>query len=98
MANSIPVFGSILSAAASIVTAWTTFGISGVFWLHLNRHRLFESRWQIALLALNVLILAQTIFMNVGGMWATITELIAIFDDPANQIEGPFTCADNSLF
>ena len=98
VANSIPVFSSILSAAAAILTAWTTFGISPAFWIHLNWHRLFEGPRQIALLLANAFIILQTLFMNAGGMWATVTELQAIFDDPTNQVTGPFTCADNSLF
>ncbi|KAH6697331.1 amino acid transporter [Plectosphaerella plurivora] len=98
MANAIPVFDSILSISSSTLIAWFTFGISGVFWFHLNWHRLFANWKKIALTIVNALIILQALFMNTAGTWAAIVGLVDIFNDPEYAIERPFTCADNSIF
>jgi hypothetical protein len=36
-------------------------------------------------------------FMMIPGMYASIAALLAVFADPNQQVNGAFTCADNSI-
>ena len=98
IANAIPIFDSILSITSATFIAWFTFGISGVFWYHRNWHQKFRGWKKICLAIINALIIMQALFMNAAGLWASITELMSIFDDEESGIKGSFTCADNSIF
>lgn len=98
LANAVPVFDSILSISSATLIAWFTFGISGVFWFHLNWHCLFDNWKKISLTIINSLIIIMALFMNTAGTWAAVVGLIDIFNDPDTGIERPFTCADNSIF
>lgn len=69
-----------------------------VFWFHLNWNQMFSNWKKISLVMLNILILCITLFMNTAGMYASIDSLLKIFADPDNEVNGPFTCADNSIF
>ncbi|KAF2622684.1 hypothetical protein BU25DRAFT_434602 [Macroventuria anomochaeta] len=42
-------------------------------------------------------IVLLTLFMNCAGLWVYIDQLIAAFNDPASPVNGPLTCADNSV-
>lgn len=96
LANAIPIFDSILSIASATFIAWFTFGISGVFWYHRNWKEKFE-RKNLPLAIINSLIILQALFMNGVGMWASIKNLLEIYNSPG-KIKGSFTCADNSIF
>ncbi|KAH8171260.1 transmembrane amino acid transporter protein [Sarocladium implicatum] len=98
VAAAVPVFNSILSISSATMVAWTTFGISAVLWFHLNWHQLFKNWKKISLTIVNALIIIQTLFMNSAGMWTAVTQLLDIFNDPEQTVEGAFTCADNSIF
>ncbi|PWN44806.1 hypothetical protein IE81DRAFT_286485 [Ceraceosorus guamensis] len=106
IANAVPIFDSILDISSATFIAWFTFGISGVFWFHLNWHpdaqtgvRPFNKDWKKKTLALvNVAIIVIALFMNSAGLYVAITRLLDIFRDDANAISAPFTCADNSVF
>lgn len=98
LANAIPVFSSILSISSAIFVSWFTFGISGVFWVYLNWGQQFSTRRKTMLSILNWAIIALTLFVNGAGMWASVDSLLAIFGDPNQNVDGPFTCGDNSLF
>lgn len=37
-------------------------------------------------------------FLNTAGMYASIDSLITLFNDPDSNVDGPFSCSDNSLF
>ncbi|KAH7126047.1 amino acid transporter [Dactylonectria macrodidyma] len=98
ISNAIPVFDSILAISSSTTIAWFTFGLSAIFWFHLNKGTWF-SNWKKALLSIfNMLLIVQSVFMNVGGLWSSITELMAIFNDKDSQVKGAFSCGDNSGF
>ncbi|CRK44365.1 N amino acid transport system protein like [Verticillium longisporum] len=98
LGNSIPVFDSILSISSATLIAWWTFGISAIFWFHLNRGQMFANWRKISLFVLNVLIIIMSLFMNSAGMWAAIMGLLDVFNNEENEILGPFTCANNALF
>lgn len=62
IAEAIPEFNDLLGLISSLFSSWFTYGLSGVFWLHLNRGRWFESKRKIALTVLN------TIIVLIGGL------------------------------
>ncbi|KAG6231655.1 hypothetical protein E4U34_002220 [Claviceps purpurea] len=97
VANAIPVFDSILAIASATFIAWFTFGISGVFWYHRHWEDKFARR-NLPLAVVNALLILQALFMNGVGLWASISQLAAIFHDRQRRIGGAFTCADNSSF
>jgi hypothetical protein len=95
VSNAIPIFSSILNISAAIFISWMTFGLTSIFWLHLNWE---TQRQQKALAIFNYLIIAMTLFLNAGGLYTALTALINIYNDPDSTVNGPFTCADNSIF
>ncbi|KAF4875322.1 N amino acid transport system protein [Colletotrichum siamense] len=98
LANAIPVFNSIIAVSSALLVAWFSFGLPGIFWLHLNWKRQFSSKRMIALSCLNWGLVFMGAFLNTAGMYASVDTLVKLFSDPESTINGPFSCADNSLF
>ena len=99
LANAIPLFDSILSVSSALFVSWFTFGISGVMWVYLNWGRQFGHGWKKTVVALlNWGIIALTLVMNGVGLWASIDQLVAAFNDPSIPVNSSFTCADNSIW
>lgn len=99
LCGSIPVFSSFIAVASALLVSWFSFGLPAVFWLNLNWKTQFRRSWRHATIAvLNWLLLICGIFLNVCGMWASISTLVNLFNDPDSGVPGPWTCADNSLF
>ena len=98
IANVIPVFDSLLNISSSILLAWFTWGLPVIFWFHLNWNQMFSNWKKTSLVVLNVFILCIVLFMNTAGMYASVDSLLKVFADPDNEVNGPFTCADNSIF
>ncbi|KAF4982181.1 hypothetical protein FZEAL_2159 [Fusarium zealandicum] len=96
ISNAIPIFDSILSISSATTIAWFTFGLSAMFWFHLNKGNLLTNWKQIALTIINALLILQSLFMNGGGLWSSITELLDIFNSDSSQVRGVFSCGDNS--
>ncbi|KAF1849042.1 uncharacterized protein K460DRAFT_84323 [Cucurbitaria berberidis CBS 394.84] len=97
LANAIPVFNSLLNISSSLLLSWFTWGVTVLFWFHLNWNGKWRSsRKKLALAAFNVFIMALVLFMMVPGMYASISALLAVFADPNQSVNGAFTCADNS--
>lgn len=99
IAGAIPIFDSLLNISAALLLAWFTWGIPVLLWFHLNwENQAWRRGWKkISLAMLNVFILFIVVFMNTGGMYASIANMLAVFDDPNNNVSGSFSCADNSL-
>ncbi|KAH7412097.1 transmembrane amino acid transporter protein-domain-containing protein [Phaeosphaeria sp. MPI-PUGE-AT-0046c] len=98
LANAIPVFNSLLNISSSLLLSWFTWGVTVLFWFHLN----WNGRWRssgkkLATAGLNVFIMVLVFFMMIPGMYASIMSLLNVFADPDQQVNGAFTCADNSL-
>ncbi|KAL8281664.1 hypothetical protein RB600_005206 [Gaeumannomyces tritici] len=99
LANAIPIFDSILSIASATFIAWFTFGFAAVLWFNLFWGRDMVTGWRrISLPVVNALIIVMTLFMNSAGLWSTAMGLQEVFDNPEDNINAPFTCADNSIF
>ncbi|KAH7082868.1 transmembrane amino acid transporter protein-domain-containing protein [Paraphoma chrysanthemicola] len=98
LANAIPVFNSLLNISSSLLLSWFTWGVTVLFWFHLNWHGKWRSTWQKkATAAFNVFIMILVFFMMIPGMYASIDALLTVFADPDQQVNGAFTCADNSI-
>lgn len=97
LANAIPVFNSLLNISSSLLLSWFTWGVTVLFWFHLNWHGKWRSSGKkLAVAGLNVFILLLVFFLMIPGMYASIETLLGIFADPDQQVNGAFTCADNS--
>ncbi|OJJ86277.1 uncharacterized protein ASPGLDRAFT_45323 [Aspergillus glaucus CBS 516.65] len=90
IAEGIPSFSNLLSLISALFASWFSFGLGGVYWLHLNWGQYFSSPRKIVLTIINVLIV---------GIGATICGLglyvsgKAIHDDSS---KASFTCANNA--
>lgn len=98
VSNAIPIFSSVLNISAAIFISWFTFGLTSVFWLHLNWKVQWSTPRKKALAVLNYSILLMTLFLNAGGLYTSLKALLDIFNNPNSQLNGPFTCGDNSIF
>lgn len=97
LANAIPVFNSLLNISSSLLLSWFTWGVTVLFWFHLNWNGKWRSSGKkIAVAVLNIFIMVLVWFLVVPGMYASIVTLLNIFADPNETVNGPFTCADNS--
>lgn len=96
LANAIPVFSSLLNISAALLLSWFTWGVTVLFWFHLNWNGKWRSSTKkLATAALNVFIMSVTLFMMVPGMYASIRALMNTF--ATTDVNGAFTCADNSI-
>ncbi|KAH8432399.1 uncharacterized protein LDX57_010038 [Aspergillus melleus] len=89
IANAIPVFNDMPNLLAAAFGSWFSFGLEGLFWLHMNRR--FDSGPKIALAALNIFLVLLCCLICGMGLWAT-GESIAL---SAKSAHGAFSCADN---
>lgn len=56
IAEGIPSFSNIVSLISSLFASWFTYGLSGVYWLHMNWGQWWSSPRKIALTIINMLI------------------------------------------
>jgi len=56
VAEAIPVFNDLLGLISALFASWFTFGLSGVFWLYMNKGRYGSSPRKMALTVLNFLV------------------------------------------
>ena len=56
IAEAIPVFNDLLGLISSLFSSWFTYGLSGMFWLHLHKGKWFASKKQTAMTVVNFLI------------------------------------------
>jgi amino acid permease len=87
IAESIPDFNDLLALISSVFASWFTYGLAGVFWLHLNRDQLGK---KIPLTILNVLLVLMGAGIMGMGLYASGK---AIHEGSG---EKSWSCADNS--
>ena len=58
IAEAIPVFGDLLGVVSALFASWFTYGLSGIFWLFMNKGRYTESWRKMVLTAINIFIFA----------------------------------------
>ena len=90
IAESIPVFNSLLGLVAALFVSWFSYGLPGIFWLWMNKGTWFKSKRQTVKFALNVCLLFTGIVICVLGLWASGE---AIANEKKSK---PWTCASNA--
>ncbi|KAJ6021187.1 hypothetical protein N7540_006691 [Penicillium herquei] len=90
IADAIPVFSDLLSLISSLFASWFSYGLGGVYWLHINRGKWFSSPRKIALTILNTLIVLIGACMCGLGLYVSGK---AIHDDASSN---SFSCASNT--
>ncbi|RAL07917.1 neutral amino acid permease [Aspergillus homomorphus CBS 101889] len=88
IAEAIPVFSDLNGLISALFASWFSYGLSGIYWLHLNWGQWLSSPKKIALTILNMSIALFGLILCVLGLYASGT---AIHDD-ANS--NSFTCAN----
>ena len=73
IAEAIPVFSDLLSLISALFASWFTYGLSGVFWLYMNKGKYFSSPRKMFLTVLNALIFC---------IGATIVSFFLLFQNP----------------
>lgn len=91
IAEAIPVFTDLNGLISALFASWFSYGLSGIYWLHLNSGQWFASPRKIALTVLNMLIALIGLILCVLGLYASGT---AIHDD-ANS--NSFTCKNTDM-
>ncbi|KAH6972677.1 transmembrane amino acid transporter protein-domain-containing protein [Ilyonectria destructans] len=76
----IPDFDSILSITSAATVSWFTFGFSAILWFHVNWNVKFSCWRKIILASVNGCLVIISLFMNGGGLWSSISELIDVTD------------------
>lgn len=90
IAEAIPVFNNLLSLITALFASWFTYGMSGIFWLFLNKGRYTSSPRKIFLTVANLII------VGIGGCLCGLGLYVsgkALHDNPSSA---SFSCANNA--
>ncbi|CAH0051139.1 unnamed protein product [Clonostachys solani] len=90
IAESIPVFNSLLGLIAAAFVSWFSYGLPGIFWLWMHKGDWFSNWRQSLRFWANVLLLVSGIMLCVLGLWGSI-EAIA-----SEKKTKPWACASNA--
>ncbi|KLU86240.1 hypothetical protein MAPG_05257, partial [Magnaporthiopsis poae ATCC 64411] len=90
IAESIPVFNSLLGIVAAIFASWFSFGLPGVFWFWMHWGDYFSSKRQVARFAGSVLVFITGLLLCVLGLWASILAIAT------ERVTKPWSCASNA--
>ncbi|KAJ5818188.1 hypothetical protein N7474_003779 [Penicillium riverlandense] len=90
IASAIPVFSSLLSLITALFASWFSYGLSGIFWLYMNKGLWFSSPRKIALTVLNFTLVAIGATLCGLGLYVSGK---AIHDNPSSA---SFSCANNA--
>ncbi|KAL3490052.1 transmembrane amino acid transporter protein-domain-containing protein [Aspergillus germanicus] len=93
VANAIPVFNDLLTLLAAAFGSWFSFGLEGLFWMHLNWAEVVRGREgrKVVLAGLNGFLIVLCCLMCGIGLWAA-GQGISL---SAKNAHGAFSCADN---
>lgn len=90
IAESIPVFNSLLGILSALFVSWFSYGLPGIFWLWMRKGKWFSSKRNIASFCANVLLVITGTMLCVLGLWASVE---AIIEEKSNK---PWSCANNA--
>ncbi|KAL4916693.1 transmembrane amino acid transporter protein-domain-containing protein [Aspergillus aurantiobrunneus] len=90
IASAIPVFSNLLSLITALFASWFTYGLSGIFWLYMNKGIWFSSPKKIGLTFVNLLAVATGATLCGMGLWVSGK---ALHDNPSSA---SFSCANNA--
>ncbi|KAI0345125.1 hypothetical protein BDW22DRAFT_1426816 [Trametopsis cervina] len=96
IAEVIPFFNDLLGVISSLFASWFTYGISGVFWLHLNpRGERWTTPWMKVKTVFWSSIVMMGAFIMIAGLYASI---VSIIDGYTNgTFPAPFSCVNRAL-
>ncbi|KAI0810950.1 transmembrane amino acid transporter protein-domain-containing protein [Irpex lacteus] len=91
-----PFFNDLLGVISSLFAAWFTYGISGVFWLHLNPRK---ERWTTGWMKVKTVfwwgVVMMGGFIMVAGLYASIVSIIDGYQD--GSFPAPFSCVNRAM-
>ncbi|KAI9151785.1 N amino acid transport system protein-like protein [Paramyrothecium foliicola] len=90
IAESIPIFNSLLGLIASLFVSWFSYGLPGLFWLWMHWGNLFSDWKQTTRCVANISLLLTGFLICVLGSWASIESLVE------DEFTKPWTCASNA--
>ena len=90
IAESIPVFNSLLGLISALFVSWFSYGLPGIFWLWMHYGSWFKSWKQTLRFLPNAMLLLTGILILGLGTWSSV---LAIADEKSSQ---PWTCASNA--
>lgn len=90
IAESVPIFNSLLSLVAALFVSWFSYGIPGLMWLFLRRGAYFRDARSVAGLVANVFLVAAGFLFCGLGLWSTVVSL------SSNSTHEPWSCASNA--
>ncbi|GIJ99584.1 hypothetical protein Aspvir_001718 [Aspergillus viridinutans] len=88
IAEAIPVFSDLNGLISALFASWFSYGLSGIYWLHLNYGQWFASPRKILLTILNISIALFGLALCVLGLYASGT---AVHNDTSSS---SFSCAN----
>lgn len=71
IAESIPNFNDLLALISSLFAAWFTYGVSGIFWVFLNRGQYFKNWKKICLTVANMILIGMGLGICGMGLYAS---------------------------
>lgn len=87
IAEAIPVFNDLLGLISALFASWFTYGLSGVFWLYLNKGRYTENRRKIFLTVVNVIIFCiGAVIVSFSGLISSPLENSMMYEFLTNEI------------
>ncbi|OJJ36037.1 hypothetical protein ASPWEDRAFT_110065 [Aspergillus wentii DTO 134E9] len=90
IAEAIPVFSNLLSLVASLFASWFTYGLSGMFWLYLNKGQYSATPMKMILTVVNIFIIGCAACICGLGLYVSGK---ALHDNPSSA---SFSCANNA--
>lgn len=90
IAESIPVFNSLLGLIGALFASWFSYGLPGLFWLWMHYGNWFKDWKQTCRFLCNVMLFLTGFLICVLGLWVSIE---AIAQEESTK---PWTCASNA--
>ncbi|KAK1621940.1 aromatic and neutral aliphatic amino acid permease [Colletotrichum phormii] len=90
IAESIPVFNSLLGLICALFASWFSYGLPGIFWLWMHHGNWFKDGKQTCKFVANVVLFLTGFLICVLGLWASIE---SIANEKGTK---PWTCASNA--
>lgn len=89
IAESIPVFNSLLGLICALFASWFSFGIPGMLWLSMNRGEYFKDGKKMAAFAANAFLVVVGAMICVLGLWSSGTGIAG------SKAAEPWSCKSN---
>ncbi|RTE80881.1 hypothetical protein BHE90_004580 [Fusarium euwallaceae] len=90
IAESIPVFNSLLGLICALFASWFSYGLPGIFWLWMHYGNWFKDWKQTCRFVSNMLLFLTGLLICAVGLWASIDAIAG------EKTTKPWTCASNA--